>query len=150
MRLILTGSSNVLLVPRLSDSLAGRIEILRLYPLLGQLLETFVFGEIAKQAAAHPERIGLYHLRDKDGYEVDIVVQRGTQHVGIEVKAASSVHEADFRGIKRLRELLGVRFHGGIVLYDGDHVLPFGERLLAVPLSALWSRIPRRTAHIAD
>jgi len=178
-RLILTGSSNVLLVPRLSDSLAGRIEILRLYPLaqielerappaflnalfsdrqifppgrtlLGQLLETFVFGEIAKQAAAHPERIGLYHLRDKDGYEVDIVVQRGTQHVGIEVKAASSVHEADFRGIKRLRELLGVRFHGGIVLYDGDHVLPFGERLLAVPLSALWSRIPRRTAHIAD
>ena len=32
-RLILTGSSNVLLVPRLSDSLAGRIEILRLYPL---------------------------------------------------------------------------------------------------------------------
>ena len=118
--------------------------------LLGQLLETFVFGEIAKQAAAHPERIGLYHLRDKDGYEVDIVVQRGTQHVGIEVKAASSVHEADFRGIKRLRELLGPRFHGGIVLYDGDHVLPFGERLLAVPLSALWSRIPRRTAHIAD
>src|SRR5207249_10299185 len=66
-------------------------------------------------------------------YEVDIVVQRGTQHVGIEVKAASSVHEADFRGIKRLRELLGPRFHGGIVLYDGDHVLPFGERLLAVP-----------------
>src|SRR5207244_3039211 len=32
-RLILTGSSNVLLIPRLSDSLAGRIEILRLYPL---------------------------------------------------------------------------------------------------------------------
>jgi predicted AAA+ superfamily ATPase len=62
---------------------------------------------------------------------------------GIEVKAASSVHEGDFRGIKRLRELLGHRFRGGIVLYDGDHVLPFGERLLAVPLSALWSRIPR-------
>ena len=128
----------------------GAAELYDQRALLGQLLETFVFGEIAKQAAAHPERIGLYHLRDKDGYEVDIVVQRGTQHVGIEVKAASSVHEADFRGIKRLRELLGVRFHGGIVLYDGDHVLPFGERLLAVPLSALWSRIPRRTAHIAD
>ena len=121
----------------------GAAELYDQRALLGQLLETFVFGEIAKQAAAHPERIALYHLRDKDGYEVDIVVQRGTQHVGIEVKAASSVHEADFRGIKRLRELLGPRFHGGIVLYDGDHVLPFGERLLAVPLSALWSRIPR-------
>ena len=32
-RFILTGSSNVLLIPRLSDSLAGRMEILRLYPL---------------------------------------------------------------------------------------------------------------------
>jgi predicted AAA+ superfamily ATPase len=103
----------------------GAAELYDQRALLGQLLETFVFGEIAKQAAAHPERTALHHLRDKDGYAVDIVVQRGTQHVGIEVKAASSVHE-------------------------GDHVLPFGERLLAVPLSALWSRIPRGGAHIAD
>jgi predicted AAA+ superfamily ATPase len=90
--------------------------------LLGQLLETFVFGEIEKQASAHPERISLHHLRDKDGYE-DIVMQRGTHHAGIEVKAASSVREGDFRGLKRLRELLGPRFHSGIVLYDGEHVL---------------------------
>jgi uncharacterized protein len=32
-RFILTGSANVLLVPRLADSLAGRMEILRLHPL---------------------------------------------------------------------------------------------------------------------
>lgn len=32
-RFILTGSANVLLVPKLSDSLAGRMEILRLHPL---------------------------------------------------------------------------------------------------------------------
>jgi predicted AAA+ superfamily ATPase len=64
--------------------------------LLGQLLETFVFGEIEEQASAHPERIALHHLRDKDGYEVDIVVQRGTHHAGIEVKATSAVGEGDF------------------------------------------------------
>ena len=114
--------------------------------LLGQLLETFVFGEIEKQASTHSERISLHHLRDKDGYEVDIVVQSGTQHAGIEVKASSSVREGDFRGLKRLRELLGARFHSGIVLYDGAHVLPFGERLLAVPLSSLWARSPRSAA----
>jgi predicted AAA+ superfamily ATPase len=85
--------------------------------LLGQLHETFVFGEIEKQARAHPERIVLHHLRDKDGYEVDIVVQRATHHASIEVKAASSVREGDFRGLKRLRELLGPLFHSGIVLY---------------------------------
>ncbi|MGH8210004.1 MAG: ATP-binding protein [Steroidobacteraceae bacterium] len=113
--------------------------------LLGQLLETFVFGEIEKQAGAHPERIALHHLRDKDGYEVDIVVQRGAHYAGIEIKAASSVREGDFRGLKRLRELLGRRFNSGIVLYDGEQVLPFGERLLAVPVSALWARGPRVT-----
>lgn len=32
-RFILTGSANVLVVPRLADSLAGRVEILRLHPL---------------------------------------------------------------------------------------------------------------------
>lgn len=32
-RFILTGSANVLLVPKLADSLAGRMEILRLHPL---------------------------------------------------------------------------------------------------------------------
>ena len=108
--------------------------------LLGQLLETFVFGEIEKQASAHPERVTLHHLRDKDGYEVDIVLQSGTRYAGIEIKAASSVGESDFRGLKRLRELLGARFHGGIVLYDGEHLLPFGDRMLAVPVSALWAR----------
>lgn len=108
--------------------------------LLGQMLESFVYGEIAKQAAAHPERIALYHLRDKDGYEVDIVLQLGTRYAGIEIKAASSVGERDFRGLKRLREILGAKFHAGIALYDGDQVLPFGERMLAVPLSALWAR----------
>jgi predicted AAA+ superfamily ATPase len=114
--------------------------------LLGQLLETFVFGEIEKQTSANSERISLHHMRDKDGYEVDIVVQRGTHYAGIEVKAASSVREGDFRGLKRLRELLGPRFHSGIVLYDGENVLPFGEGLLAVPLSSLWAHGPRAPA----
>lgn len=32
-RFVLTGSANVLLVPKLADSLAGRMEILRLHPI---------------------------------------------------------------------------------------------------------------------
>ena len=31
-RLLLTGSANVLLIPKLADSLAGRMELLRLHP----------------------------------------------------------------------------------------------------------------------
>jgi predicted AAA+ superfamily ATPase len=48
-RFILTGSSNVLLIPRLSDFLAGRMEILRLYPLSQVELEH-------RRAAWYPPR----------------------------------------------------------------------------------------------
>jgi hypothetical protein len=43
----------------------------------------------------------------------------------------------------RSLQLLGSQFQVGIVLYDGEHVLPFGDQLLAVPLSALWARKPK-------
>lgn len=122
----------------------GAVELEGQRELLGQLLETFVFGEISKQSAAYPERVNLYHLRDKDGYEVDVVIQIGNRFAGVEVKATSSVAPADFRGLRRLREIVGSRFHSGVVLYDGDHVLPFGDGFLAVPVSALWT--PRVTA----
>lgn len=38
-RFLLTGSANVLLVPKLADSLAGRMEIIRLFPLAQSELE---------------------------------------------------------------------------------------------------------------
>ena len=37
-----------------------------------------------------------------------------------------------------LAEACGDRFVSGIVLYDHAKVVPFGERLCAVPISALW------------
>ncbi len=108
--------------------------------LLGQLLETFVYGELKRQASWHKTDLGFYHFRDKDGYEVDLVIQQeGRRFAGIEVKAASTVTERDFRGLRRFREVVGKGFHAGVVLYDGEHVLPFGEGMHAVPLSALWS-----------
>ena len=45
--------------------------------LLGQLLETFVFQELRRQASWQDAPMAFYHFRDKDGAEVDIVVERG-------------------------------------------------------------------------
>jgi hypothetical protein len=59
--------------------------------------------------------------------------------VGIEVKAASAVQESDFKGLRALADLLGDRFVRGIVLYAGGTLLPFGPRLYAVPIAALWA-----------
>jgi len=70
---------------------------------------------------------------------VDVVVERGFGSVaGVEVKAAASVSDRDFRGLRRLRQAAGDRFAHGVVLYDGTATIPFGEKLHAVPIRALW------------
>jgi uncharacterized protein len=107
--------------------------------LLGQLLETFVFQELRRQASWHEDALTFFHFRDRDGVEVDIVIERGAQAVvGVEVKAAATVTEADFRGLRKLKEAAGKRFAGGVVLYDGETSLGFGDGLYAVPIRALW------------
>ncbi len=108
-------------------------------PLLGQLLETFVFQELRRQASWHEDPLSFFHFRDKDGSEVDIVMERGARALaGVEVKAAATVTAADFRGLRKLREAAGRRFAGGVVLYDGETCASFGDGLHAVPLRALW------------
>jgi predicted AAA+ superfamily ATPase len=105
----------------------------------GQLLETFVFAEILKLASGGEERFEFSHFRDKEQNEVDIVIEdRRGRIVGIEVKAAATVSSADFSGLRILAEASGERFVSGLVLYDHEKVIPFGERLYAVPFSALW------------
>ena len=106
----------------------------------GPLLETFVFGEILKLASWTGTRHAFSHFRDKQRNEVDIVIEdeRG-QIVGIEVKAAATVTADDFSGLRRLAAGAGKNFASGLVLYDGDRTVPFGERMAAVPVSALWS-----------
>ena len=42
----------------------------------GQLLETFVVQELIRQAAGHEDDLRFHHFRDRDGYEVDVVIER--------------------------------------------------------------------------
>ena len=109
-------------------------------PLLGYLLETFVYQEVRRQASWQEEKISLYHFRDKDGAEVDIVLEcAGGKLAGIEVKASATVTSSDFKGMRKLQQVAGDRFTSGIVLYDGETTVPFGDRLYAVPISYLWA-----------
>ena len=72
--------------------------------LLGQLLETFVFQELRRQASWHEDPLAFFHFRDRDQFEVDFVIERGAQAVaGVEVKAAATVTAADFRGLRLSR-----------------------------------------------
>lgn len=104
----------------------------------GSLLESWVFGELLKILSLSSEQWFISHYRDKDQVEVDFVLESPLRAIiGIEVKAAASVNAADFTGLRRLREHCGPDFLSGIVLYDGEAALPFGDGFWAVPVSWL-------------
>ena len=110
---------------------------------VGPLVETFVLGELTRQLALTDQPVRLYHYRDRDQYEVDAVLESASgEVVACEVKAAETVRSEDFRGIQRLSRRLGDQLVAGVVLYAGGQPLPFGDRLRAWPISALWTLNP--------
>ncbi len=110
--------------------------------LLGQLLETFIYQEIRKHADWHDEELKFYHFRNKDKVEVDIIIEQSRQIAGIEIKAAASVTQSDFKGLNKLKDACSEQFAAGVVFYDGETILPFGEKLFAVPISLLSPKTP--------
>lgn len=106
----------------------------------GAILEAFVFGEIQKLASWSNQRYLFSHFRNKDGNEVDLVIENFRGEVlGIEVKAAATVRSADFSGLRKLASACGENFVQGIVLYDHDQVVTFGENMCAAPFASLWA-----------
>jgi predicted AAA+ superfamily ATPase len=109
----------------------------------GHALECYVHGELTRQCSWADETYEVMMYRDRDLVEVDFVVENAAhQVVGVEVKAAAGIQNADFTGLKKLAALAGKRFLGGVVLYDGINTLPMGKLdgkpMWAVPLSTLW------------
>lgn len=108
-------------------------------PLRGALLEAFVLTELQKQIEVSALRPRVYHHRTHGGEEVDLLLEAPDGRcVGVEVKATASPGPAAFNGLRRLADQLGERFVRGVVLHTGPGVVPAGERLHALPVSALW------------
>ena len=108
----------------------------------GRLVETFVVQELQRQASGHEWRHSFSHYRNKDGAEVDLVIERDAATLaGVEVKSAATIKQTDFRGMRLLKNAAGNRFKCGVIIYIGDRILPFGDNLYAVPLQYLWTQI---------
>lgn len=106
----------------------------------GPLLESFVTNEIARQQTWTDIAVRLYHFRDRDGAEIDLVLEADDGSVvGLEIKAAATVTTGDFRHLAGVRDKLGGDFVHGVVLYTGADRLSFGDRLTALPIAAVWT-----------
>lgn len=106
----------------------------------GQLLESFVAGEIARQLTWSETAATLYHWRDRDGPEVDLLLEAADGRiVAIEVKAAVDVNDRAFSALRLLRDRLGDQLVAGVVLHCGDRPRSFGPRMHALPIATLWT-----------
>lgn len=105
----------------------------------GPVLENFVVMEVIKQLSWSGTALKPYYFRTHKGREVDMVLEnRKKELYGIEVKATSAVDKNDFKGLSYLKELRPKNFQKGIVLYTGNQVIKFADKLYAVPISTLW------------
>ncbi|MGB3975747.1 MAG: ATP-binding protein [bacterium] len=106
----------------------------------GHILESYVVQQIYAQAGWTSPHLQIWHYRDKDQNEVDIVITNGRDTWGLEVKASSSVTAEDGKGLRSLARECGADYRGGVILYNGSSIFPLNAGCsLAVPLSCLWN-----------
>jgi len=103
----------------------------------GAFLETFVFCEMLKSfynAGIDPKNY-LYFYRDKDGNEIDFIINFNGKLHPVEVKKSSNPTPADIKAF-RFVEAASVYERGeGAVVCMNDSVLPVTELDNIVPVS---------------
>lgn len=111
---------------------------------LGSLFETYIYTELLKSLPLQRDEWRLFHWRERNGKEIDLLAENGNLLVGFEMKASSTVSSSDFKNFHAFKDGPGKKWDFfGLVIYMGDQTLVFGERLLAVPVS-IFSSFPVR------
>jgi predicted AAA+ superfamily ATPase len=94
------------------------------HPLRGALFETWVIGEIAKAHLHRGRRPRLSFYRDSSGLEIDLVLEKGTELVLVEIKSAQTPSGQYFTAFERFAEALGgreaPRIASRAVVYGGE------------------------------
>lgn len=116
-------------------------DVLENADLLGRIVDSFVLAQLRAEQVLFDRPPRLYHLRDEGGrHEVDLVAELGFRRlVGVEIKARGDVNRRDVRHLCWLRDQVGEEFVAGAVLHTGPHLYPIEDRILAVPIAAIWA-----------
>ena len=108
---------------------------------MGYFFENFIASEIIKATSILPGKYYVSHFNPvrEDGKETDFVIEKyNGETIAIEVKLDSSLNEKDFKNLELCRDTIGEKFKKGVVLYTGKNIVPFGNKLWAIPVNYLW------------
>jgi predicted AAA+ superfamily ATPase len=105
----------------------------------GKSCETFVVNEMLKQASWADVETRAFHYQRRDE-DVDLVLEdRAGDIACVDAKAASTLTARDWRWLAKLRDSRASSFRAGVIVAPVAQTTPLGERLWAVPYSALWA-----------
>ena len=105
---------------------------------LGPLLEQFVVCELLRHQEWSATPSKLFHYRDRQGAEVDIIVETPAGIIAVEVTSTAAATARHFQHLKALRDRLGDEFLAGIVLTTGTGQNPaIGSNRIASLLVAV-------------
>jgi hypothetical protein len=88
--------------------------------LKGNIFETFVVNEFIKYNFNYGEKLELYYWRDNHQKEMDLIVDFGTKHYGIEIKSSGTVQEKYFDTLKYWAKLSGDKLSSLFLIYGGN------------------------------
>lgn len=105
----------------------------------GTLVEQFVALELLKQRAWSSCPFDLYHFRDRDGLEVDLIAETfDGALIAIEVKSTRTLSPGLWAGLTAFHDRFADRSVTGVLLYGGDSAATLHNWLHVMPITALW------------
>jgi len=108
----------------------------------GNVLETFVFGEMLKHTTTADGDYRLMYSRDADKFEVDVVIEDGAgQLVGVEVKAAATVKDGRLARFKETGRPRGEAVQDGRAALRRHRDDAVGRRIPGRPVIDLVGRV---------
>lgn len=107
--------------PGLVCSLLGirSADDLTVYPLRGEIFESFIVAELKKVIFHRRLSSELYFWRDTAGHEIDVLIQTGLQMQAVEIKSASTIHPDFFKNLIFWQSLTGASPDACRLIYGG-------------------------------
>ena len=89
------------------------------HPLFGALFETYIIGELLKNAYNHIKNDDLYFFRDNRGREIDVIHDNVTSIDILEIKSSSTFRTSFLKGLNYIKTL-PVNINSAYLVYGGD------------------------------
>lgn len=102
----------------------------------GAFVETYAIIEILKSWWFEAGEVPMYYYRDKDGVEIDLLIEKDGFVYPVEIKSAASIKRLWAKGFRTLDRLKLQRGFGAVVCL-ADKAQPIEEKVIAIPITAI-------------